>query len=481
MEKRHNTKACLESCFEDCTFVIFGAGGDLSKRKLIPAICKLVEDNKLCKFAVIGASIDETNTEKIFTQAQKFVPKTEAKIINQVRKAFSYYQMDFHNPEKYPGLHSCINEIEKKYKLSGNRIFYFATMPEHFTIITKNLVDNKIVKKHPHIKTQIPKPWNRVVYEKPFGYNLKSSQKINSYLEKIFDESQIFRIDHYLAKELVGNIALTRFTNHIFEPLWNNKHIESIQIILNEKIGIEKRGAFYDHYGATRDMVQSHMLQMLALTAMEAPKKLNAQYIRDAKARVLKNVIVDNIIRGQYDGYRTEKHVDPQSKTETFVALKLFINNRRWKNVPFYLKTGKYLDKKETSIHIKFKKQKCLLIKCPSDSNYLTIRITPHEGIYLELNTKVPAKQDEVTPVTMEFAHSILFGLNTPEAYETLLADVINGDQSAFVRNDEVKLSWKIINQIDKLKSKLYTYPKKSAGPKELESLDKTQKILWRA
>lgn len=464
------------------TFIILGATGDLSKRKLIPAFYKLIKDQKIDRFAIIGVSYSNTDIKSVLDSAKKFTKNIDEKIWNKLEKSSYFYQLDFYDSEKYTELKELIKKVETKHKLNSNKIFYLATMPEHFKIITKNLFDSKIVTKYDHGKDceECKHPWSRIVYEKPFGHNLKSAKEINKCIRKLFNEKQIYRIDHFLGKELVSNIALVRFTNRIFEPLWNNKHIESVQIIMSEKIGIEGRGDFYDKYGAIKDVVQNHLLQILSLVAMEQPKKLEAKYIRDAKAKVLKNLKFKNAVLGQYTGYLKEKDIDPNSKTETFATLKLEINNKRWKGVPFYLKTGKNLDKKETSIHIKFKMVKCLLTQgCPTDSNYLTIKISPSNGFYLELNSRDP-KSSQIIPVEMNFCHSCLFGPNTPEAYENLILDVIKGDQSAFVRSDEIEYSWKIIDKINKKKLELYKYTKGSKGPKEIKLLD-NKEIRWRA
>jgi glucose-6-phosphate 1-dehydrogenase len=354
-------------------------------------------------------------------------------------------------------------------------------MPEHFDVLTKNLANHELATPSQTVDNPEQEPWSRLVYEKPFGYDLTSAEQINACIKQAFHENQIFRIDHYLGKELVGNIALLRFTNRILEPLWNNQHIESVQIILSENAGIGTRGGFYDSYGALKDMVQSHMLQILALVAMEAPLLLKADHIRNAKADVLKKVQVASVIRGQYEGYRDEEKVAADSQTETFVALRCTIDNDRWRGVPFYVKTGKFLDKKEASIHIRFKQVPCLLDVCPSDSNYLTIKINPDEGIYLEINVKVPGVADRVMPVSMDFSHDVMFGPNTPEAYEVLLADVIAHDHSAFVRADEIHYSWKIVEEALSKKGILYTYKKGSKGPSALYLLDQEREIRWRA
>jgi glucose-6-phosphate 1-dehydrogenase len=466
----------------DVIFIILGATGDLTKRKLIPAIYKLVENKNIENFAIIGAANSQTSIENILEQAKPFIPKINPEIWNHISKVSYYQQIDFYDKAGYPNLKELIESVEKKHNLCGNQIFYLATLPEHFEIITKNLAKQKIVTKHEDVLEcqDCNHPWSRIVYEKPFGSDLKSAKKINKSISKLFHEKQIYRIDHYLGKELVNNIVIVRFTNRVFEPLWNNKNIDSVQIILDEKIGLEERGAYYDRYGAIKDMLQSHILQILALISMEAPEKIDNKPIRDAKAKILKKVKVDSVVLGQYEGYLSEKNVNPNSKTETFVAAKLSINNNRWNGVPFYVRTGKYLAKKETSVHIRFKMVDCLLTQsCPTDSNYLTIKIEPEDGFYLELNTKKPGTT-QVVPVQMNFCHSCTFGPNTPAAYETLLYDVMIGDQSAFVREDEIELSWKIVEQIKKENLQVYSYKQGSKGPAQIKFLDKEKDIKWR-
>jgi len=454
----------------ECIFIILGATGDLTKRKLIPAIYKLIKNKKIEKFAIIGVASSQTDINTIIENSKEFISESELnlEIINKLKNNSYYYRLDFYNSSDYQNFKNLIEQIELKHSLCCNKIFYFATLPEHFKTLTENLAKYKIVEKHESAFqcSRCKHPWSRIVYEKPFGNDLKSAKEINKCISRLFYEKQIYRIDHYLGKELVGNIAIARFTNTIFEPLWNNKYIESVQITLSEKIGIEGRGKFYNEYGAIKDIIQNHALQILALVTMEQPKTLTTEDVRDAKSKIFKKVKIEKTLLGQYEGYTEEKNVDHESKTETFAAIKLYINNKRWKNVPFYIKTGKYLDKKESSITIKFKPIKCLLPEhCPTDSNKLIIKIEPDEGFYLELNAKVPGRTYLTTPVIMNFCHSCLFGPNSPAAYENLLYDVINGDQFAFVRSDEIELSWKIVEQIDKSKLKLYKYKKGSTGP----------------
>ncbi|MFH1831891.1 MAG: glucose-6-phosphate dehydrogenase, partial [bacterium] len=465
--------ATAQRCFDECTFVILGATGDLTKRKLIPAIYKLIAEQKLCKFAIVGASFDTVTVQDILAQAKFFVPAANPEIWQKLEKAFYFYSMDFYNARAYVGFCSLLNNVEKENNLVGNRVFYFATLPKHFITITQNLVQSCIVKKSTKDQLQNSSVWTRLVYEKPFGDDLSSSKKINKYLASVFDESQIFRIDNYLGKELVGTIPLTRFTNKILEPLWNNKHIDSVHINLSENLGIQNRGLYYDNYGAIKDMVQSHMLQLMGLTTMEAPESLSARAIRDAKAAVFKKVIIEKVVVGQCDDYTKEKSVASDSQTETYVAIKASVNNKRWRGVPFYLTTGKYLSKKESSIRLNFKRVKCLLNTCPSVPNYFIVKIFPVEGMSFGVNAKVPGSSYEVTPVEMDFCHGCLFGPNTPESYETLLSDVIKGDQSAFVRSDEVESSWRIVKQIEALKGPLCIYKKESQGPVQAQEIYK--------
>lgn len=474
MEK-HNPAECS---LHECMIVILGGTGDLSKRKLIPAIYKLVADRRLCKFAIVCVSNDDTTIQATLERALPFIPDVDATVWQQIQDHTLYYRLDFHDQMAYQALGAYLQQQEENYSLVGNRMFYLATMPEHFGAITQNLARYDIVRSH--AEQIVGAGWSRVVYEKPFGTDLFSAQHINASIAQVFNESQVFRIDHWLGKELVGNIALVRFTNRIFEPIWNKENIDSVQIIMNETIGVEGRGRYYDTYGVLKDMVQNHMMQLLALIAMEAPQKLVSHDIRDAKAEVLKKIKVQSVLLGQYKGYLQEKDIKSNSTTPTFAALKITVDNERWSGVPFYLKTGKYLNTRMATIHIRFKKVECLLESCPSEPNALTINIHPQEGFYLELNAKVPGVSNKVTPVTMNFSHAALFGPNTPEAYELLLSDVIRNDHSIFVRNDEIERSWSVIEQINQLNPPLYQYEKWSSGPVELTNLDPERVIPWR-
>ncbi|MDP3734772.1 MAG: glucose-6-phosphate dehydrogenase [Nanoarchaeota archaeon] len=454
----------------DVLFILLGATGDLTKRKLLPAIYHLVNDHKIAHFAIIGVARSPISVGEMLAASKPFVKEINAHTWKKLEAASYYLSLDFYHQNDYHHLKKIADDARSKHHLSGNTVFYFSTLPDHFETITKNIHNSGLAE---------GKGWSRLVYEKPFGSDLASARRINKSIARFFTEEQVFRIDHYLGKDIVGNLALLRFTNRALEPLWNRNHIESVQILFLESLGIEGRGNFYDKYGALKDVVQNHMLQLLALTAMEAPRQLTGHYIRDEKAKVLNNIIVHNVVRGQYDGYLQEKGVSEHSSTETFTAVHLEVNNKRWKGVPFYLKAGKKLDKKETSIHLRLKSVPCLLPEnCPTDSNHITIKIEPHSSFALELFARVPGKTLEIIPMTMEFSQPI-FTLKSAEAYEILLEEVIKGEQSLFVRNDEIEQSWKIMEAIEKIKTKVYTYAPGSKGPQELKLLEK-EHIKWR-
>jgi len=455
---------------EQATVIIFGATGDLTKRKIIPALYRLLKNKQVSRLALIGVARKQPEISSILQEARQFVGKVNKSSWNKMKGSSYYYQLDFYNRENYQQLEKLLQNIEKKHRLSGNRLFYLATLPEHFDTITEHLAATGMAK-------ESSDRWCRLVYEKPFGSDLASAKKINSCLSRVFKEEQVFRIDHYLGKELVGNISILRFANRVLEPLWNCQHVESIQVIMNEKIGIEGRGNFYDKYGALKDVIQNHVLQMMALTCMEAPKKLSGNYIREEKAKVLKAAQVEEVLLGQYEGYTNEPGVDKNSRTETFAALKLFIDSPRWKDVPIYLKSGKELTEKVTAIHIQFKKAACLLNICPTGANVLTIRVQPNEGFELSLFTKKPGQQEMTIPVKMDFCHSCITKQKSPEAYEVLLADVITGDQSLFVRNDEIEYAWRIIDSIKR--KEVHKYNKGSAGPAKLKEFEQKNKMKW--
>jgi glucose-6-phosphate 1-dehydrogenase len=334
----------------NCAIVIFGATGDLTKRKLIPAIYRLVAAKKLTNFVVIGAAIDDISVDTILSKAKGFVTGIDEQVWQKIKERTFYQKLDFANQDDFNALHDRVVSLEKQFNLSGNRLLYLAAAAFHFSAITKNSAASSLARRMPGTS----KVWHRIVYEKPFGHDLASAHQINLDIADSFEESQVYRIDHYLTKELVSNITLVRFTNCFFEPLWNKQYIDHVQIVLNEQVCLEGRGGYYDAYGALRDVVQNHMLELLALIGMEAPEKLAGDFVRTARAKVLEKVKVVDGVLGQYEGYLNENGVAPHSQTDTFAALYVTIDNHRWQGVPFYLKTGKCLDNKEIAIHIKF-------------------------------------------------------------------------------------------------------------------------------
>jgi len=458
---------------EGVTFVLMGATGDLAKRKLLPAIYSLVAKKKLENFALIGVSRSENSMNSIINEAKKFVKNSNKSVWNRIKERSDYIQLDFDNPEGYSIFGNSCLELEKRFKLSGKRIFYLATLPNNFQKIIKNLKKIGVGRKNGN--------WPKLVFEKPFGHDLSSARKMNKTFLSLFKEKQIYRIDHYLGKELVEDISLLRFTNRIFEPLWCKDHIENVQIILNEDLTIGSRGEFYDKYGVLRDMVQSHMFQLLSLIAMESPEKIEGEFVRDKKLDIFKNLKVKDVLLGQYASFKSEKGVVANSTTPTFAALKVLVNTPRWKNIPFFLKTGKALNETKAVIYIKFKKVNCLLSKtCPSDTNYLIINLKTNEGIALEVNTKIPGK-NEVEPVKLDFRIKNKYGPNTPEAYESLIEEVIVGNQYAFVRNDSIEYCWKALEPWLKKKMVVHEYKTGSEGPVKLKNWSRKNRARWRA
>lgn len=463
---------------KDCLFLIMGVTGNLSKLKLIPAIYHLFKNKKIYNIAIIGVARDNINSEKLLDESKRYIKNLDAKVWDKFKRLFYYFQGDFYDEKKFMELDGFSKKIEKKHNLSGNKIFYLATIPQHFETISNNLKKCGLAEEAG--KNSKKQNWVRVVFEKPFGFDLKSAKKLDSHLGKVFSEDQIYHIDHYLGKELIQNISVIRFTNTILEPLWNNKYVDHVQIILSEDVGIEERGPFYDTYGVVKDVVQNHMLQMLALTAMESPMKLTEKYIRDEKVKLLRTIrTTKELVLGQHEDYRNIKGIDPNSKTATFAALKLFVDNSRWKGVPFYLISGKKMKEKITSIYIQFKQSPCLLFRemCDFQPNYLVIQIQPEEGFYIQMNGKVPDKPD-IAAIKLDFCHSCTFGPNTPEAYETLLFDVAKGDQSVFVRSDEIEEEWRIVDSVLKNRPKLNIY-KKGSYPSSADKLIKKDNKYW--
>jgi glucose-6-phosphate 1-dehydrogenase len=449
---------------EPCALVIFGATGDLTHRKLLPALYNLAHEGQLpAAFAIVGfARRPKTHTEfrnelrAAVEQHSRFRPINPA-VWDAFAGGIFYHQSEFGNATGYRKLEQLLKQIDRERGTAGRRVFYLATAPGEVTGIVQQLGAN-------HLDDNA-----RIIVEKPFGRSLGTACELNRTLAGVFDERQIYRIDHYLGKETVQNILVLRFANEIFEPLWNAKYVDHVQITVAESLGVEGRGGYYDPAGALRDMVQNHMMQLLALTAMEPPTALEAEVIRDEKVKVLRAIrpiqpdqVAQFTVRGQYapgsiagkkvEDYRSEKNVAPDSRTETFVALKLFIDNWRWAGVPFYLRHGKRLPKQVAEIAIQFKAPPAVLFaaECPAalQPNVLVLRIQPDEGVAIRMNAKVPGTALNIQPVKMDFRYGGSFGARSPEAYERLLHDAISGDPTLFIRSDETERSWQIMDAI---------------------------------
>ncbi len=468
--------------------VLFGATGDLTKRKLVPALYNLYSRGINRNIPVVCVGRREITKDEFIKllEINQFIPKANKKILSQFLRSIEYVQLDF--SEKNPSqFEKSIGKIDKKYDCKGNRAFYLATPPNLFEIITNILHKGSLLK---------GKGWKRVVYEKPFGYDLNSARKLNKCINAVFNEKQIYRIDHYLGKELVQNIMVLRFANSVFEQIWNNKFIDHVEITLSETVGVESRGKYYEKSGVMRDMVQNHALQILSLTAMEQPKSISDADIHNEKVKVfnaLQKLKPDELVLGQYDKgvvlgkkitpYKKEPDVAADSTTSTYAALKVFINNKRWSRVPFYIRTGKSLGKTYEEVNLVLKDAVCGLFCGDKDikgKNVVTIRVKPDEGISIRFNSKIPGTM-KLHPVKMDFCHECEFGVNTPAAYEKLLHEIFLGDQTLFTRWDEVESSWKFIDPILKIaeKKKPFLYKAGSTGPKEAEELLKKDGHEW--
>ncbi|MCK8489282.1 glucose-6-phosphate dehydrogenase [Paenibacillus sp. MBLB2552] len=483
-------------------FFIFGATGDLARRKLFPAIYSLYREGKLAEdFAVVGVArrprSDEEFKEDLYRSIEEFCRYKIGDKEQWARFAdhFSYKSLDINNVDGYRELRELTESVETRFGIPGNRLFYLALAPELFGSVSFNLQKGGMLN---------TSGWHRLVIEKPFGYDLQSAQKLNEELSQVFKEEEIYRIDHYLGKEMVQNIEVIRFANAFFEPLWNNKHIANVQITLSETVGVEERGGYYDHAGALRDMGQNHMLQMLTMIAMEPPSRLFPEDIRDEKVKVLRSLrpydsaqeVKEYVVRGQYTegeargkklpGYRQEDKVDPNSNTETYFAAKVFVDNFRWAGVPFYIRTGKRLPVKTTEVVVEFKQMPTNVYlgqKHTLEPNLLVIRVNPMEGIYIKINAKKPGSESQIEPLAMEFCQSCLVGINSPEAYERLIHDAAQGDSTYFTRWDEVATAWAFVDRIAAAwaqnPSDISTYPAGSWGPKDADELLAQDGFHW--
>ncbi|GAC1318466.1 MAG: glucose-6-phosphate dehydrogenase [Thermoleophilaceae bacterium] len=476
------------------TLVIFGATGDLSKRKLLPAIYNLAHEGGLPeRFNLIGVSRGDIGDDGFRDQARESIREfsrrePDEKVLSSLVGAMRYVRGTFDDDEMYAELGKAADEFDEEAELSFNRLFYLSTAPEFFPVIAEKLGEHELNR---HEDAEV-----RIIVEKPFGTDLDSALELNRTVLGVFDESQVFRIDHYLGKETVQNMLVLRFANGFFEPLWNRSYIDSVQITAAEDIGIGSRAGYYDKSGALRDLIQNHMLQLLMILTMEPPVSFTADEVRDEKVKVLHSIptpSVDDVpkmaVRAQYgpgksgadeaDGYLDEEGVPEGSTTETFAAVRLQIDSWRWAGVPFYLRTGKRLARKTTEIavtlkpvpHLAFEQSGSLGV----EPNQLIFAVQPNEGVSLSLVAKIPGARMAVRPVNMEFLYGTSFMSQSPEAYERLILDTMRGDATLFARNDEVEAAWTICDPILEAWSqgsgKLPQYPSGSQGPEEANAL----------
>jgi len=488
-----------------CVMVIFGATGDLTKRKLIPALLNLAQEEVLSKrFAIIGVAGNDLTTETFRRTLGEEMPQfasdpIDLKMWDWLKERIFFVKGDFQDAEMYKRLKQQMDEVDKNQNTGGNKFFYLAVAPRFFAPIVQQLGDAGLTKEENG-------RWARVIVEKPFGHDLASAVQLNSDLKKVLTESQIYRIDHYLGKETVQNVMVFRFTNNIIEPLWNRNYIDHVQITAAETVGVEHRGGFYETAGALRDMVPNHLFQLLTMTAMEPPISFDADEVRNKQAEVLHAIqpltpeeVLTNTVRGQYAegvvdnervaGYRHEPDVSPTSNTETFVALKLLIDNWRWAGVPFYLRTGKSLALRATEIVIQFRRTPFVLFRNTAvknvETNRLVIHIQPDEGISLSFGAKVPGAVMRLGLVNMDFDYKTYFGVEHGTGYERLLRDCMAGDATLFQRADMVEAGWKVIQPVLDVWHALPPrgFPNYSAGswgPAEAEELLERDGRSWR-
>ncbi len=493
---------------DPCILVIFGATGDLTARKLFPALYNLQRDGQLpSRFACVGFARREKTQEQFAQEMHDAVGQfSRVKPIDEnlwgtFAKQIHYHCSNFDDDNGYDELRKLLDRLDAQHGTQGNRVFYLSTQPSFFPDIISKLGKHQLM----YDTTKVKDKWSRVIIEKPFGHDYTSAIELQQLVVNHLGESQIYRIDHYLGKETVQNLLVFRFANSLFEAFWNNHYIDHVQVTVGEEIGIGTRGAFFEEAGILRDIVQNHMMQLVCLTAMEPPSSLTAQAIRNEKVKVLQalrpldmNNFSNYVVRGQYGpgfingqpvaGYREEKNVNPHSPIETFAAIKLYIDNWRWAGVPFYLRAGKRLPKRATEIAIVFKEVPQILFSQggkKNENNVLVIRIQPDEGISLRINCKVPGPSSPIQPVKMDFRYGSYFGLTPPEAYERLICDCMLGDGTLFARGDEVLTSWKWITPIlerwkENAPSDFPNYPAGSWGPKAADEMLASDGRCWR-
>jgi len=483
-----------------CAIVMFGASGDLAKRKLLPALYDLAIHSCLGpRFRLLGFARTELSDEKFRSSTDEGLPKKGS---DEARRDFlkqlEYFTGNYDDPESYRRLAERLEKVDREGNLGGNRLFYLSTPPEVYPHVIEQLGRAGLAK--PKSKDS----WTRIIIEKPFGRDGTSARELNSRVLSVFDESQVYRIDHYLGKETVQNMLVFRFGNGIFEPLWNRNYIDHVQITAAESLGVERRAAFYESAGALRDMIQSHVLQLTSIIAMEAPATFDATPVRNEKIKILQSIrpftletVAKSVVRGQYGpgriggkdvpGYRNEPGVKPDSRTETFAALKLFVDNWRWNGVPFYLRSGKRLGRPGTEVAIQFKKAPHMVFQGSEvEANSLVMNIQPDEGISLSFGAKAPGSQMQIRPVTMDFKYKQAFSSGSREAYATLINDCIRGDATLFDRADSVEAAWGLVDPIleawqnPSAAPDFPNYASGSSGPAAAEQLIESEGRNWR-
>jgi glucose-6-phosphate 1-dehydrogenase len=479
---------------DSCVLVIFGASGDLTRRKLLPAIYNLAESGHLPEqFAVLGVARQALDEAVFREQMRDQVRRVEAEPLEDdkwaaIERRLHYVSGEFTDKETYTRLRQHLEHITAAAGVTANYLFYLAVPPDLFGVVVDQLGAAGL--------TDEASGWRRVIIEKPFGYDRESARALNATLSTSLRESQIYRIDHYLGKETVQNILAFRFANGIFEPIWNRRYVDHVQMSVAEDVGVEQRGAYYEKAGALRDMVQNHMFQLLTLVAMEPPISFRAEDVRDEKVKVLHSIlplssdtIRSSVVRGQYEGYTKEPNVARESRTETFVALRLSVENWRWAGVPFYLRTGKRLRRRVTEIAVQFKRAPFTLFReTPVEClhpNVLIIRIQPDEGISLSFHAKEPGPMERLGTVTMDFTYAEYFKSEPETGYETLLYDAMIGDQTLFHRMDIVEAGWQVVDPIlnawrEDRSFPLPQYAPGSSGPAEADQLLQRDDRHWR-
>ncbi len=497
----------LEAAAEPCAVVIFGASGDLTRRKLMPALYNLTHEQRLSSsFAVIGVARREKSDEGFRDEMRQAVVEFSRARIDQsvwdsFAKRFYYLTGDFNNADTYPKLKAALARCDQMHGTLGNCIYYLSTPPEAYDEIIEGL--GRVGLQHPDEQS---KGWKRIVIEKPFGHDLATARELNARVGAVFEERQVYRIDHYLGKETVQNISVFRFANGMFEPIWNHKYIDHVQITAAEEVTVGSRAGYYDTTGALRDMIQNHMLQVFALIAMEPPVAFDADTVRDEKHKVFRAVrkiqpseVAQHTVRAQYaagsvagkkiSGYLEESNVNPGSTTETYAAIKFFVDNWRWAGVPFYIRTGKAMARRITEVVIQFHKPPQILFDEKSagtiEPNLLVLRIQPDEGISIRSEVKLPGQRVRIRPVTMDFRYGTSFGVEIAEAYERLILDCMLGDSTLFTRRDGLEKTWEFVDEIlegwrqQNLK-KLPQYEAGTWGPAEAQELMRRDGRQWR-